>query len=190
MPLRGFDEKTSAEAYAYLTHKESAFNAPIVKAMGRKSKADNPLAYLQSMAESTIMQGNRNKLVKQRFLNFVLNHPSDLISVSELWVKHNELTDEWEPVFPDNIDSSDSAEDVERKMLEFEKRMSQLAEEHPEDYKKGKDAVGIPYRVVTNRDLHQHQVVVKRNGRDYVLTINGNPRAAQAVNGQTNPDND
>ena len=190
IPLRGFDEKTSSEAYAYLTHKESAFNAPIVKAMGRKSKADNPLAYLQSMAESTIMQGNRNKLVKQRFLNFALNHPSDLVSVSELWLKHNEITDDWEPVFPDNIEDKDSAEEVERKMQDFEERMMQLAADHPEDYKKGKDAVGIPYRVVTDRDLHQHQVVVKRNGRDYVITINGSPRAAQALNGQTNPDND
>ena len=190
IPLRGFDEKTSAEEYAYLTHKDSAFNAPIVKAMGRKSKADNPLAYLQSMAESTIMQGNRNKLVKQRFLNFALNHPSDLVSVSELWLKHNEITDEWEPVFPDNIEAKDSAEEVEGKMKDFEERMMQLAENHPEDYKKGKDTVGIPYRVVTDRDLHQHQVVVKRNGRDYVITINGSPRAAQALNGQTNPDND
>ena len=190
IPLRGFDETTSSEAYAYLTHKESAFNAPIKKAMGRKSKADNPLAYLQSMAESTIMQGNRNKLVKQRFLNFALNHPSDLVSVSELWLKHNEITDEWEPVFPDNIEASDTAEEVEQKMLEFEKRMAELVQDHPDIYKKGKDTIGIPYRVVTNRDLHQHQVVVKRNGRDYVITINGNPRAAQALNGQTNPDND
>lgn len=190
IPLRGFDETTSSEAYAYLTHKESAFNAPIKKAMGRKSKADNPLAYLQSMAESTIMQGNRNKLVKQRFLNFALNHPSDLVSVSELWLKYNELIEEWEPVFPDNIEASDTAEEVEQKMLEFEKRMAELAQDHPDIYKKGKDTIGIPYRVVTNRDLHQHQVVVKRNGRDYVITINGNPRAAQALNGQTNPDNE
>ena len=48
----------------------------------------------------------------------------------------------------------------------------------------------IPYRVIDSRDLRQHQVVVKRGGRDYVITINGNPRAAQALNGQTNPDND
>ena len=69
IPLRGFDEKTSTEAYAYLTHKQSAFNAPIKKAEGRRSKADDPFANLQSMAEGAIMQGNRNKLVKQRFLN-------------------------------------------------------------------------------------------------------------------------
>lgn len=190
IPLRGFDEKTSSEAYAYLTHRQSAFNAPIKKAEGRKSKADDPFAYLQSMAEGTIMQGNRNKLVKQKFLNFALNHPSDLVSVSDLWLQYDAVSDEWKPIFPDNIDINDSPEEVERKLNEFEDKMKQLAESAPDNYKHGKDAVNIPYRVVESRDLRQHQVVVKRNGRDYVITINGNPRAAQALNGQTNPDND
>lgn len=190
IPLRGFDEKTSSEAYAYLTHKQSLFNAPIKKAEGRRSKADDPFANLQSMAESAIMQGNRNKLVKQKFLNFALNHPSDLVSVSDLWLQYDAVADEWKPIFPDNIDINDSPEEVERKMNEFEDKMKQLAESAPDNYKHGKDAVNIPYRVVENRNLRQHQVVVKRNGRDYVITINGNPRAAQALNGQTNPDND
>ena len=190
IPLRGFDEKTSSEAYAYLTHKQSAFNAPIKKAEGRRSKADDPFANLQSMAEGVIMQGNRNKLVKQRFLNFALNHPSDLVSVSDIWVEHDAVANEWKPVFPDNIDSTDTPEEVERKMQDFETKMESLAQQYPDRYKHGKDTVNIPYRIVESRDLRQHQIVVKRGGRDYVITINGNPRAAQAVNGQTNPDND
>lgn len=189
IPLRGFDEKTSREAYAYLTDRNSAFNAPIKKAKGRRSKADDPLAYLQSMAESAIMQGNRNVLVKQRFLNFVLNHPSDLVSVSELWLKLDGVTGEWRPVLPE-IDTDDSAETVAEKTEAFERRMEQLAKDFPDEYKRGKDAENIPYRVVDSRDLHEHQVVVKRGGRDVVLTVNGNPRLAQALNGQTNPDND
>lgn len=190
IPLRGFDEKTSSEAYAYLTHKQSAFNAPIKKAEGRRSKADDPFANLQSMAEGAIMQGNRNKLVKQRFLNFALNHSSDLVSVSDIWVEYNTVADEWKPVFPDNIDSTDTPEVVERKMLDFETKMESLAQQYPDRYKHGKDTVNIPYRIVESRDMRQHQIVVKRGGRDYVITINGNPRAAQALNGQTNPDND
>ena len=190
IPLRGFDEKTGEEAYAYLNSKNSAFTAPIKTAKGRKSKADDPFAYLQSMAESAIMQGNRNKLVKQKFLNFVLNHPSDLASVSDLWLKYDEVADEWKPVFPDNINADDTPAEVERKMQDFEDRMKELAEQEPDLYKHGKDTVNIPYRIVEQRDLRQHQVVVKRGGRDYVITINGNPRAAQALNGQTNPDND
>lgn len=190
IPLRGFDEKTSSEAYAYLTHKQSAFNAPIKKTEGRRSKADDPFANLQSMAEGAIMQGNRNKLVKQRFLNFALNHPSDLVSVSDIWVEYDTVADEWKPVFPDNIDSTDTPEVVERKMLDFETKMESLAQQYPDRYKHGKDTVNIPYRIVESRDMRQHQIVVKRGGRDYVIAINGNPRAAQALNGQTNPDND
>ena len=190
IPLRGFDEKTGEEAYAYLNSKNSAFNAPIKTAKGRKSKADDPFAYLQSMAESAIVQGNRNKLVKQKFLNFVLNHPSDLASVSDIWLKYDKVADEWQPVFPDNINADDTPSEVERKMQAFEYKMKELAEQAPDLYKHGKDTVNIPYRVVEKRDLRQHQVVVKRGGRDYVITINGNPRAAQALNGQTNPDND
>ena len=190
IPLRGFDETTSEEAYAYLLHQNSVFNAPIKVAKGRSSKADDPFANMQSMAESAITQGNRNKLVKQRFFNFVLNHPSDLVSISDMWLKYDDVADEWKPVFPDNFEENDSAEDIEQKLKEFEDKMKKLAEQAPDKYKHGKETANIPYRVVDSRDLRQHQVLVKRGGRDYVLTLNGNPRAAQALNGQTNPDND
>lgn len=190
IPLRGFDETTSEEAYAYLLHQSSAFNAPIKVAKGRSSKADDPFANMQSMAESAITQGNRNKLVKQRFFNFVLNHPSDLVSISDMWLKYDDVADEWKPVFPDNFEENDSAEDIEQKLKEFEDKMKKLADQAPDKYKHGKETTNIPYRVVDSRDLHQHQVLVKRGGRDYILTLNGNPRAAQALNGQTNPDND
>lgn len=167
IPLRGFDEKTSGEEYAYLTNRDSAFNAPIRKAEGRSSKADDPFANLQSMAENAIMLGNRNKLVKQRFLNFVLNHPSDLVSVSDLWIMYDDAAATWVPVFPDNIEMKDTADEVEQKLRDFETRMKQLAEEEPDRYKRGKDAIDIPYRIVDQRDLRQHQVVVRRGGRSY-----------------------
>ena len=99
IPMRGFDQTTSADAYAYLTHGDSAFNAPIKTAKGRSSKADNPIAYMQAMAGSAIMQGNRNVLVKQKMLNFVRNHPSDLASVSDVWLQYDSVADEWKPFY-------------------------------------------------------------------------------------------
>ena len=188
IPLRGFDEKTADEEYAYLNERHGTFNAPIKKANGRRSKADNPLAYLQSMAESTIMQGNRNRFVKNRFLAFVRNHPSDAYSISDLWLQYDDVAGEWKPLLP-TLNESDTPEEVERKLTEFNDKLMQLAEEEPEKYKRGREADNIPYRVVNNSDLHQHQVIVKRRGRNVVITINGNPRAAQALNGLTNPDN-
>jgi len=196
IPLRGFDDKTSSEAYAYLADKHSAFNSPIKTAKGRKSKADDPFANMEAMAESAIMQGNRNTLVKQKFLNFALNHQSDLVSVSDLWLWHNDASDEWHPINSgdlqgtERIEADDSPREVERKMRDFEDAMEQAAKSDPDHFRKQKDAPDIPYRVVESRDLRQHQVLVKRNGKDYLLTINGNPRAAQALNGLTNPDND
>ena len=189
IPLRGFDDKTTADVYAYLNYSsDSNYSSPIKGAKGRRSKADNPLVYMESMAESAIVQGNRNKLVKQRFLNFVLSHPSKLASVSELWLRKDEISGEWTPALP-NIDVSDSAEVVERKMQKFEEKMQELAKTNPESIKKGSDAINIPYRIIEKNELNQHQVFVKRGGKTYVITINGNPRAAQAVNGLTNPDN-
>lgn len=190
IPLRGFDEKTGEDTYAYLSDKNSAFNAPLKTAKGRKSKADDPFANMESMAESAIMQGNRNTLVKQKFLNFALNHPSDLVSVSNVWLEHDDVTDEWKPVFADNLSENDSPAKIEQKVKDFNDRMQELCKNEPDKYRSQKEHPDIPYRVVESRDLKQHQVLVKRNGVEYVVTINGNPRAAQALNGQTNPDND
>lgn len=190
IPLRGFDEKTGEDTYAYLSDKNSAFNAPLKTAKGRKSKADDPFANMESMAESAIMQGNRNTLVKQKFLNFAINHPSDLVSVSNVWLEHDDVTDEWKPVFADNLSENDSPAEIEQKVKDFNDRMQELCKNEPDKYRSQKEHPDIPYRVVESRDLKQHQVLVKRNGVEYVVTINGNPRAAQALNGQTNPDND
>ena len=190
IPMRGFDQTTSADAYAYLTHGDSAFNAPIKTAKGRSSKADNPIAYMQAMAESAIMQGNRNVLVKQKMLNFVRNHPSDLASVSDVWLQYDSVADEWKPVFPDNIDANDSASVVAKKMEAFEDKMKQMAEKHPDLVQRSNEAPDIPYKVVEKGQLNEHQVLVKQNGKSYIITVNGSPRAAQAANGLTNPDTD
>ena len=186
IPLQGWDETTSDEVYGYLTSKNGPLSgSPIKHAKGRSSKADDPIATLALMADDAIRQGNRN-VMKQTFLNFVLNHQSDLVSVNDLWLQYNAVMDEWEPVFAD-IENTDTPADVERKVKAFEERMQQLAESDPDNYKRGRDAQNIPYKVVKD-NLKEHQVLVRRNGRTYVLTINGNPRAAQALNGLTNPD--
>lgn len=187
IPLRGFDEKTSEDVYGYLTSKGGAFSSPIKKAEGRKSKADDPLATIAYMAQNSIIQGNRN-MMKQKFLTYVMNHPSDLASVNRLWLVHDDSSDTWKPVFAD-IDESMTPAEIEQEVAAFEQRMETLSKAEPDKYKRGRDAKGIPYRL-TDGNIKEHQVVVKRNGESFVITINGNPRAAQAVNGLTNPDND
>lgn len=186
VPLRGWDETTSEEVYGYLTSKDGPLGGSIMKKTeGRRSKADDPIATISMMADDAIRQGKRN-LMKQHFLNFVLNHPSDAVSVHDIWLEHDDVTDEWRPVFAD-VKPTDSAEVVAQKVEDFEQDMEALQKKSPNKYKKGREAQHIPYKVVKG-NLREHQVLIKRNGRTYVATINGNPRLAQAINGLTNPD--
>lgn len=187
IPLRGFDETTSDEAYSYLGDRDRAFSPTLKKAKGRSSKAEDPLAHIASMMESAILQSNRNKLVRQKFLNFVENNPSDLFSVQKLWVKWNEVTKAWEAVLPE-FDPNDTSEEVIRKTQEFEEMMRENKRKDPKNFKLASEQPSIPYRVVGQDKKMQHQIIVKRGGRDVVIIVNGDPRVAMAVNGQTNPD--
>ena len=188
VPLRGWNETTSEQVYGYLTSKDGPLGGSIMKkAEGRESMADDPIATIGMMADDAIRQGNRN-LMKQRFLNFILNHPSDAVSVHDIWLKYNDVTDEWVPVFAD-VEDTDTADEVAQKVEAFERRMEALRTAEPDKYKKGRETQHIPYKVVRN-NLREHQILIKRGGRTFVATINGNPRAAQAINGLTNPDVD
>ena len=129
IPLRGWDETTSDEVYAYLRQRGGSGNV-MKKAEGRASKADDPLVAIAGMAESAIMQAEKNK-VKQCFLNYALSHPSDLVSVNRLWLQHDEVADEWRPVTP-HIDIKDSPEEIDRKNGEFEAHMRALAKAEPD----------------------------------------------------------
>lgn len=188
IPLRGFEETTSDEVYAYLDQDRGAFNAPLQRAKGRSSKSDNPIAYLKSIAESGLMQGERNKM-KQSFLNLVINHPSDLVSVREgVWAIFNPATGEWEAAAPPTIPNNATPADIENIMEAWDQQMEQAAQNDPTLVKKVAEAADVPYRVVGNK-MNQHQIIVKRLGKSYTLTINGNPRLAMALNGLTNPNN-
>lgn len=188
VPLQGFDGKVSEDVYSYIgSDGTRMYGTPIRSAKGRKSKADNPLAAIEMNGEAAIRQGNRN-IMKQRFLNFVQNHPSDLVSVSDVWLRYNDVTEEWEQFFEADLKEEDTPEEVERKMMEYEERMEKLANDFPDRYKRGSDMTGVPYRVLDKYHMKEHQVMVNRGGKTFVLTINGNPRAAQALNGVTNPD--
>ena len=188
IPLQGFDEETADEAYDYLNrYGAGAAGSPIKRAEGRKSKADDPVATILANGEAAIRMANRN-LMKQHFLRFVEAHPSDLVSVSDVWLRKNDVTGEWEQYFDADLQESDSAEVVAQKVDAFEQKMEQLSASDPDHYKRGRDLPNVPYRVVNARDMSQHQVRVMKGGQTVVLTINGNPRAAQALNGLTNPD--
>lgn len=185
IPLRGFDEKTSEDVYAYVAAPTAGQGIERV-AKGRTSRADDPLANIRKMAEQTISRGNRNRLVGQRFLNFVRNHPSDLVSLSPVWVE-KDVKGEWVLSTP-NIPEDASAEEVMILQAQHDKDMHELAKLHPEQVKQLKQDITSPYRVMSDKQLSEHQMIVRVGGRDVLITINGNPRITQALRGLSNPD--
>lgn len=182
IPLRGWTEDTAADVYDYLTSERSSFNSPVKEAKGRMSLADDPLATIGNMAESAILQGNRN-LMKQKFLNMVLNHPTSLATVSEMWYE-NKGTEEdpiWVESVPEIPDDA-TADEVAAIVEKHEADMNDLRDKGMATKKRGH--LTIDYRA-SKREKQEHAVKIKRNGKDYVVYVNGNPRAAQALNGLT-----
>ena len=186
VPLRGFAEETSDEVYDYVDQRNGNGMGAVLKgADGRKSKADSPIAHIGSMAERSVVQGNRN-LMKQHFYRMVMAHPNDLVSMGEIYLHHNEVTDEWEMMTPTHSPNA-TPEQIAEETRAFEERMQELVKDDPEHYKSLRESPDMPYRVLGS-NLGEHQVLVKVLGRDKLLTVNGDPRVAQAVNGRFNPD--
>lgn len=186
VPLRGFAEETSDEVYDYVDqHNGNGMGAVLKGTDGRKSKADSPIAHIGSMAERSVVQGNRN-LMKQHFYRMVMAHPNDLVSMGEIYLHHNEVTDEWEMMTPTHSPNA-TPEQIAEETRAFEERMQELVQQEPDNYLRLKEHPDVPYRVLGS-NLGEHQVLVKVLGRDKLLTVNGDPRVAQAVNGLFNPD--
>ena len=183
VPLKGWQEDIAEDVYDY-TRRETPVQKE-KKAKGRKSLADNPIAQIALSAQNAIILGNRNKM-KQRFYNFVINRPNELAVIANVWYAHtyNTVHGQVEKVYPD-INENDSPETIMQKMDDFEKRM-QKEKEEGRAYR-GKVPFGMELKTKSGQ-RPEHFVSLMINGIEYVIYINGDPRAAQALNGKTNPE--
>lgn len=183
VPLRGWNEKTAEDVYEYINSERSPLNSVLKSMKGRKSVPDEVMATIGNMAESTILQGNKN-LMKQSFMNMVMNHPTDVSTMRKAWYVYDQAKDEWTISMPE-IQDNDTPEIISQKISDHEEKMKNLKEKGLATQKSS--GLNIDYRILKN-NISQHAVVVKNGGKDYIIYVNGNPRAAQAVNGLTNPD--
>ena len=180
VPLRGWNDRTAGDVYEYLRSRQSSGGATVRRAAGRESQAEDPIATIGMMADRAISEGNKNK-VKQRFLNLALNRPSDLFTVRNVWYVKDEGANVWERSLPD-IPAEATAEEVARIVEDHEALMKRLAEKGLA--RKSKNGLDIRYRHTDSQE-QEHAVVVRQGGKEYVVYVNGNPRAAQALNGLT-----
>lgn len=181
IPLKGWEETVAADVYEYAGGGYGLGSA-LVKAYGRNSVADDPFATIVTDGQRTIMEANRN-IMKQRFLDLALNHKTDLLTVSKQWfVRQADGT--WlpnNPVIPADAD----ADLVNAIVKQHESDM--LALKSVGDATQRRSGLQLGLNTVPGEPV-QHMVKVKRNGEEFCIYVNGDPRAARAINGMLNPD--
>lgn len=180
IPLRGWDGTTADQVWDYIGGGKGAFNQTLKKAHGRTSIADDPIAYIENMAESGILLNNKN-WVKQHLMLLAQNHPTSLLTLSKAWyVKSTDANgnEEWIPATPQITSQMDSNQ-VKAAIDAFEQKMEQMAQTGNATQKR--DGLNIAYPQ-THSEEREHEVRVMKDGEEYVIYVNGDPQLAQAMN--------
>lgn len=180
IPLRGWDGTTADQVWDYIGGGKGAFNQTLKKAHGRTSIADDPIAYIENMAESGILLNNKN-WVKQHLMLLAQNHPTSLLTLSKAWyVKSvdDNGNEEWIPATP-QITSQMDRNQVKAAIDAFEKKMEKMAQTG--DATQKRDGLNIAYPQ-THSEEREHEVRVMKDGEEYVIYVNGDPQLAQAMN--------
>lgn len=180
IPLRGWDGTTADQVWDYIGGGKGAFNQTLKTAHGRTSIADDPIAYIENMAESGILLNNKN-WVKQHLMLLAQNHPTSLLTLSKAWyVKSTDANgnEEWIPATP-QITSQMNSNQVKAAIDAFEKKMEQMTQTG--DATQKRDGLNIAYPQ-THSEEREHEVRVMKDGEEYVIYVNGDPQLAQAMN--------
>ena len=193
VPLRGFKDNTVEDMYSYYgSGQHNDFAKPLQAAKGRRTEAESPLGWIGSMAESAIQMDNKND-AKLRLYYLAVNRPdNDLMKITETWYEwtgdyNAEGKKIFEPVYP-TFSGHLSGDSMQAKMDAFDSMMEQQAMQG--NAFRGKQRIDIKGSIIRMPKTEpEHVVNVKVAGKDYSILINGNPRAAQAINGLLNIDN-
>lgn len=180
IPLRGWDGTTADQVWDYIGGGKGAFNQTLKTAHGRTSIADDPIAYIENMAESGILLNNKN-WVKQHLMLLAQNHPTSLLTLSKAWyVKSTDANgnEEWIPATP-QITSQMNSNQVKAAIDAFEQKMEQMAQTG--DATQQRDGLNIAFPQ-THSEAREHEVRVMKDGEEYVIYVNGDPQLAQAMN--------
>ena len=190
VPLRGWHDGYAGDVYNYVSRGSDGgmIESVIKKAYGRTSRAGNILGTMAAMANTAIVMGNKNK-VAQTFMNLALNNEdSGMFTVSEAWYEQNASDGTYTLVTPESRLREDmSADEVATVIADWEDEMQEKASNGEALVRSGHFAKDFRYNLEGWKEK-QHCVRVLRNGKEYMVYINGNPRATQAINGLLNPD--
>lgn len=190
VPLRKFDDTTAEDVYGYIGEKgdPSNFVGPVLaNAKGRSSLSDiNVMAQISAMAKSSLINGGKN-VVKQHFARFVSAYETGntkdkiFVEVNPWLEKHvvdgKEVWEEVTPQIPENA----TQQQISNILQNFEDSMQ--AKKATGDAKLSHRKPNIGFKFQRAKDKSEHIIDVYIAGRKRSFVCQGNPRAAQALNG-------
>ncbi len=184
VPLRKYDEATAEDTYGYITEQgdpKSYIGSTIMRARGHKYLSEtNVLAQIGAMGNRAIKNGGMNA-IRQAFARFARNNSgNNLITETSVWYETDPLTGIVYERYPD-IPEDATADEINQIVADFNTDMKAKAAQGlaSKFYRRG----NIGYKFQRAENKSQHIVDVKIAGRTHSFVINGNPRAAQALNG-------
>lgn len=191
VPLRKYDEATAEDTYGYITEQgdpKSYIGSTIMRARGHKYLSEtNVLAQIGAMGNRAIKNGGMNA-IRQAFARFARNNSgNNLITETSVWYEKDPVVNIVYERYPD-IPEDATADEINQIVSDFNKDMK-MKESQGLAYKVyRRDKIGYKFQRAENKS--QHIVDVKIAGRTHTFIINGNPRAAQALNGLLEHKND
>lgn len=184
VPLRKYDEATAEDVFGYITEvgdPKSYIGSTIMRARGHKYLSEtNVLAQIGAMGNRAIKNGGMNA-IRQAFARFARNNSNNnLITETSVWYEKDPMTGIVYERYPD-IPEDATADEINQIVSDFNKDMKAKALQNlaSKVYRRG--SIGYKFQKAENKS--QHIVDVKIAGRTHAFIINGNPRAAQALNG-------
>lgn len=184
VPLRKYDEATAEDTYGYITEQgdpKSYIGSTIMRARGHKYLSEtNVLAQIGAMGNRAIKNGGMNA-IRQAFARFVRNNSNNnLVTETRVWYADDPITHTTVERYPDIPDGA-TADEINQIVADFNMEMKDLESKGlaTKVYRRGR--IGYKFQRAENKS--QHIVDVKIAGRTHSFIINGNPRAAQALNG-------
>lgn len=184
VPLRKYDEATAEDTYGYITEQgdpKSYIGSTIMRARGHKYLSEtNVLAQIGAMGNRAIKNGGMNA-IRQAFARFARNNSgNNLITETSVWYEKDPRTGIVYERYPD-IPEDSTADEINQIVADFNTDMKAKAAQGlaSKVYRRG--SIGYKFQRAENKS--QHIVDVKIAGRTHSFVINGNPRAAQALNG-------
>lgn len=188
VPLRKYDEATAEDMYGYVSENGDAttyIGPALMKAKGRKSLSNvNILAQIGAMGNMSISRYGNNA-VKMAFARFIRsNGGQGLVTETNLWVEKKGVDNNgkpiWEEAYP-KIPENATADEISKIVSDFETDMKAKQAKGEARNLSSRGHIGFKFERVKDRD--QHFVDVMIAGKTHRFVVNGNPRAAQALNG-------